>query len=101
MDQHSVVVDHAAAATGAVAGDVPCEQCGYNLRGLTADRCPECGRPFDRAATSAANIPWVHRDQLGTFRAYWKTVFWVTSDAARFAREILRPVQMHARDAQA
>ena len=24
--------------------DVPCPLCGYNLRGLTSDRCPECGR---------------------------------------------------------
>ncbi len=24
--------------------DVPCPACGYNLRGLRADRCPECGR---------------------------------------------------------
>ena len=30
--------------------DVPCPQCGYNLRELTRDTCPECGRPFDRAA---------------------------------------------------
>lgn len=26
-----------------------CLQCGYNLRGLASDRCPECGRPFRRA----------------------------------------------------
>jgi hypothetical protein len=25
-----------------------CRKCGYELRGLTAARCPECGRPFDR-----------------------------------------------------
>jgi hypothetical protein len=24
--------------------DVPCPLCGYNLRGLTTPRCPECGR---------------------------------------------------------
>ncbi len=24
--------------------DVPCPGCGYNLRGLTADRCPECSQ---------------------------------------------------------
>jgi hypothetical protein len=30
--------------------DVPCERCGYNLRGLTAPgRCPECGRDLERS----------------------------------------------------
>lgn len=24
----------------------PCASCGYNLRGLTESRCPECGTPF-------------------------------------------------------
>lgn len=35
--------------------DVLCEGCGYNLRGLAADVCPECGRPFDRAAMTYAS----------------------------------------------
>ena len=26
-----------------------CRQCGYDLQGLTDERCPECGAPFDRA----------------------------------------------------
>jgi hypothetical protein len=26
-----------------------CRQCGYQLTGLSANRCPECGRPFDPA----------------------------------------------------
>jgi hypothetical protein len=29
-----------------LASDGCCLQCGYNLRGLLSDRCPECGRPF-------------------------------------------------------
>lgn len=33
-------------AAGRVAGDLPCDQCGYNLRTLLPDgRCPECGHP--------------------------------------------------------
>ena len=34
---------------------VRCRQCGYALRGLTAPRCPECGRPFDPPAIWAAH----------------------------------------------
>jgi hypothetical protein len=31
-----------------VARGVPvCLKCGYDLRGLSGPRCPECGRPFD------------------------------------------------------
>jgi hypothetical protein len=26
---------------------IHCLGCGYDLRGLTENRCPECGRPFD------------------------------------------------------
>ncbi len=26
--------------------DVPCPGCGYNLRGLPSDRCPECNQPL-------------------------------------------------------
>lgn len=29
--------------------DVHCPDCGYALRGLTAHRCPECGRSFEMA----------------------------------------------------
>ena len=34
-----------------------CRGCGYDLRGLTESRCPECGRPFDprRLATKSAD----------------------------------------------
>lgn len=32
-----------------------CRACAYDLRGLTTDRCPECGKPAD--ATPAAEVP--------------------------------------------
>lgn len=35
-----------------VSQDVPCPECGYNLRGLTVPRCPECGYEFDWATLS-------------------------------------------------
>ena len=33
--------------------DVPCPLCGYNLRGLAAPRCPECGREVRFTVTLA------------------------------------------------
>jgi hypothetical protein len=60
----------------ALAGDASidrfCVGCGYNLRGLISDRCPECGLKLDEAA--AAPIPWEGRRHLGAFRAFWRTV---------------------------
>lgn len=34
------------AAPSAMDRDIPCPLCGYNLRGLTVPRCPECGHVF-------------------------------------------------------
>lgn len=34
-----------------------CIKCGYNLRGQTQPRCPECGGPFDPALLSATDEP--------------------------------------------
>lgn len=30
-----------------LASGMHCQRCSYDLRGLTEQRCPECGRPFD------------------------------------------------------
>ena len=35
--------------------DCPCTHCGYNLRGLSSDACPECGKPVD--VTALLNRP--------------------------------------------
>lgn len=41
-------------ATKTLTRDLPCIQCGYNLRGLeTTVNCPECGRPVTRTWTAA------------------------------------------------
>ncbi len=33
-----------------------CRQCGYNLRGLTEPRCPECGTPFDSSLVQTGEM---------------------------------------------
>ncbi len=36
--------------------DLYCPQCGYNLRGIPEDRCPECGFGYDRGAIRSESI---------------------------------------------
>ena len=81
-----------------IEGDACCPNCGYNLRGLASDRCPECGDLFDREHLGLSGIPWTRRHRIGRFRAYWATVLKVTFRNERFCRESARPVDY--RDAQ-
>lgn len=37
--------------------DAHCLQCGYSLRGLPENRCPECGTPFDPADFADTFVP--------------------------------------------
>ncbi len=76
----------------AIPDDLFCPQCGYNLRGLTSDRCPECGYSIDAVRSVTSEIPWVHRRDIGWFRAYWKTVSLVMFRQRRFCDEIARDV---------
>lgn len=47
--------------SGTAVRDVHCPRCGYNLRGLTVPRCPECGLAFEFAELESGflrqNIP--------------------------------------------
>jgi len=51
---------------------VHCPHCGYNLTGLTEDRCPECGNEFDRTELEEQDrrIPYVSR------RNFWRMVIY-------------------------
>jgi len=78
--------------------DLYCQTCGYNLRGLTGNRCPECGGSLDGVRSLVPQIPWVYRKELGWWRAYWQTVQFVMFRQARFCNEMARPVSY--RDSQ-
>lgn len=85
-------------ASSIAAADVFCPHCGYNLRGIESQICPECGKPFDRATLNISQIPWVHRKEIGHWRAFWRTVWMATFNIPQIAREMSRPVSL--RDAQ-
>lgn len=55
-----------------------CLGCGYNLRGLSDSRCPECGRAVDVHEYDGLRAPWVERRRIGAMAAYWQTAALVT-----------------------
>lgn len=75
-----------------------CQECGYNLRGVVGKRCPECGHDLANLRSDQPLIPWVRRREIGAFRAYWSTVFWVSFKYKTFCEEVVRDVDY--RDAQ-
>lgn len=78
--------------------DLFCQRCGYNLRGLTGNRCPECGGSLDGVRSLVPQIPWMYRKESGWWRAYWRTIRFVMFHQAQFCDEMARPVSF--RDSQ-
>jgi hypothetical protein len=52
--------DNTALAQWLSGRDVPCPQCGYNLRSLSSPRCPECGHVLRLSLSppDPATAPW-------------------------------------------
>ncbi len=72
--------------------DVACHKCAYNLKGLTGDHCPECGSDITWVKWNQSRIAWLRRKDLGVFRAYWRTVYFVMRHPNRLGDEIVREV---------
>ena len=70
-----------------------CPGCGYDLRAIGSDRCPECGLTIDRTPKGQSTLPWTHRHRLGRIRAYARTFFLVCFRPQRFREEMDRPVR--------
>jgi hypothetical protein len=67
-----------------------CIACGYNLRGLTSEQCPDCGLPIDTARGSA--VAWEGRKEIGTVRAFRRTMMEGMFHVKRLAHAVARPV---------
>lgn len=80
--------------TVATSVDLYCPHCGYNLRGIDSAVCPECGKPFDRAALNISQIPWVHRKEIGIWRAFWRTVWMTTFHPRQLALDMSVPARL-------
>jgi ribosomal protein L37E len=76
-------VADAVGADGKIRVDVPCRQCGYNLRSLRRDaRCPECGFPVIRCLRrddlGYGDPAYVRRIALGAYLLLGAPVAWMT-----------------------
>lgn len=78
--------------------DIRCQQCGYDLRGLTYGRCPECGYPFTERTVFGTRLPWIHRAVIGFNDAYWRTISLVIAHPERFARDASSGTRLIERD---
>jgi len=74
--------------------DLFCLSCGYNQRGIVAERCPECGQVYAEVPPSPLRLPWVHRRHLGLLTAYWRTVRLVLFDPRRLSDEVQHPLSL-------
>jgi hypothetical protein len=70
-----------------------CVSCGYDLRGITSDRCPECG---ELAVADPGIIPWALRRRIGYFRAFYQTVRLVTFRPKQLALAMGGPIDYAA-----
>ncbi len=73
-----------------------CPECGYSLRRLTSDRCPECGEAFptsSRVYRRWANrrLPWERRVRGGVATAYLRTILLIIFRPGRAARGVAIP----------
>lgn len=69
-----------------------CPECAYDLRGLTSERCPECGENLGILYRNEPLIPWEHREDLGFVRAYLATMASVFWRSEKFCRAMATPV---------
>ena len=88
-------------AAGADSASQHCVHCGYDLRGLSENRCPECGQAFDPGDPPPADVPWLHRREIGAWTGFWRTVAMVLWDTRHLADQVARFVDVDPHAAKA
>ncbi len=78
-----------------------CPSCGYNLTGLTASRCPECGEAFDwEAVRQAADpTPTIAFERARGWRrvpAFFRTALTVLFTPWVFAQQVVRRARVRS-----
>ena len=70
-----------------IASIANCISCGYDLRMISSNRCPECGSDVTKSRSVQSQIPWVYRKSKGYTRTYLATVWrvcwgnkWLTNE---------------------
>ena len=78
--------------TGPLPEGMICPACAYDLRGLTSERCPECGESLAVIYRQEPLIPWEHSKELGTLRTYYTTMMQAFWRPDRFSRSVAAPI---------
>ena len=71
-----------------------CPGCGYDLRGLSSGRCPECGLGIDQI--KGGLIVWEDRHVIGVWRAFMRTLLAGTFGPVRMARATAGPMDVQS-----
>jgi hypothetical protein len=71
-----------------------CPGCGYDLRALSSDRCPECGLTIDPNRNGI--IPWESRKSLGRFRSFFRTLRVASFRPTHLALAVSAPVDLRS-----
>ncbi len=67
--------------------DLYCPQCGYNLRGIPEDRCPECGFGYDRGAVRSESISEAFNRYAASRNAIGYAIFAVACSLAHLTSQ--------------
>lgn len=73
-----------------------CPYCGYDLRALAGETCPECGGKVDEVSLKVVQVPWQNSRGIQAPLAMIRTAWRVSFRTKRFCYGICRPVSYQA-----